>query len=250
MRHGVCISAAFLIGLLACKRTEAHNSISGTPQNAGVAVAEDLRRDSGTDGAQPAERAPKAAVPVAAPPTPSPPAPSVRVRFGPLLRFHLVPVGEVAVEPARSALRALEERYAGFSFDLGATVATLPTSAVDCASFLRSRVGARGTLFVVATSLRCASPFGALDPTLSAAVVLLPPLGAAGSPEAARRLQSLLASDVGELLGLSYPCTGGKTCCPLRAAPDLRTFDVRAGVATCPQHAGELDRIRTDAGLQ
>jgi hypothetical protein len=161
-----------------------------------------------------------------------------------------VPVGVAAVEPARAAIPVLQQRYGGLSFELGATLASVPSKAVDCASFLSTVVGARGTLFVVATPLRCASPFGALDPRISAAVVLLPPLGTAGSPEAARRLQALLASDVGELLGLSYPCADGRTCCLLRTAPDLRVFDARAGVSSCPQHAGELDRIRTDAGLQ
>jgi hypothetical protein len=249
MRPGVCISAAFLTGLLACERTEVHNPISGTPLDASVAVGADLRPDSGTGPAPPAAMAVRP-FPVPAPPPPSTPGPGLRVRFGPLLRFRLVPVGAAAVEPARAATPALRERYAAFAFELGATLASLPSNAADCASFLSTVVGARGTLFVVATPLRCASPFGALDPRISAAVVLLPPLGTAGNPEAARRLPALLASDVGELLGLSYPCADGRTCCLLRTAPDLRVFDARAGVSSCPQHGGELDRIRTDAGLQ
>jgi len=249
MRPGVCITAAFLTGLLACKRTDVHNPIPEMRQDAGVAAEGDLRQEAGTGRTPPAAMAAKP-FPVAAPPTPAKPESALRSRLGPLLRFRLVPVGAAAVEPAKAAIPVLRQRYDGFAFELGATLASLPSTAVDCTSFLGSLVGARGTLFIVASPLRCESPFGALDPRLSAAVVLLPPLGVTGSPEATRRLQALLTSDVGELLGLSYPCTDGKTCCPLRTAPDLRVFDVRAGVSSCPQHVGELNRIRTDAGLQ
>ena len=249
MRPGVCISAAFLTGLSACKCTDMHDSISGTPPEAGVAVSGDLRPDGGPPRGPMAAKAAKL-VPVGSRSSPSTPEPSLRYRLGPLVRFRLVPVGAAAVEPVRAAVPALGQRYAGLSFEPGATLTALPSTAVDCESFLGTLIGARGTVFVVATPLRCPSLFGALDPRISAAVVLLSPLGPAGSPEAARRLQALLASDVGELLGLSYPCSDGKTCCLLRTAPDLRAFDLRAGVSSCPHHAGELDRIRTDAGLQ
>jgi hypothetical protein len=244
MRRWVCIPAAFLAGLVACEGTErTQRSVPQVPQDAGSAVVADLGLDAGAGAAPPAGRA------VAAP-APSTPQPALRYRLGPLIRFRLVPVGALAVDPARSAIPVLQQRYPGLGFELGATVASLPSTAMDCDSFLTTRVGARGTVFVVAPPLPCPSKFGALDPRFSAAVVLLPPLGAAGSPEAARRLQALLASDVGELLGLSYPCADGRTCCLLRTAPDLRAFDARAAVSNCPQHAGELDRIRTDAGLQ
>ncbi|HEY1418814.1 MAG TPA: hypothetical protein VGF41_12965, partial [Myxococcaceae bacterium] len=59
----------------------------------------------------------------------------------------------------------------------------------------------------------------------------------------------LLASVVGEMLGLSTPCRDGRTCCALRRAPDLVALDRRASVS-CPEHAPELDRIREASGLQ
>ncbi|HEY1908419.1 MAG TPA: hypothetical protein VGG91_20380, partial [Myxococcaceae bacterium] len=62
-------------------------------------------------------------------------------------------------------------------------------------------------------------------------------------------LTALLASVVGEILGLSTPCRDGRTCCSLRKAPDLAALDRRASVS-CPAHAPELDRIREAAGLQ
>ena len=173
----------------------------------------------------------------------------VRQRIGPLVRFRLVRVGSQAVEPARAALPALRQRYVGYGFELGAMLETLPPSATDCASFLGTLLGARGTLFILAAPLRCADRFGALDRRIAAAVVPLPQLGPTGSPEAARRLTALLAADVGEILGLSYPCAQARGCCPLRTAPDLSLFDARAA-ASCPQHTAELGRVRTDAGLQ
>ena len=239
MRSQVCIGAAFLAGLLACERGgPMRDAVSKASRDGGPAVAADLGADAGQGRT------------VLAPPLPPNAESPVRQRIGPLVRFQLVPVGASAVEPARAALPGLRQRYQGYGFDLGATLAALPSSAVDCTAFLNTLVGARGTLFVLGTPLRCASPFGALDRRLAAAVVPLPPLGKTGSPEASRRLAALLAADVGEILGLSYPCTAGKTCCPLRSAPDLRLFDVRASVSDCPQHAEELGRIRTDAGLQ
>ena len=238
MRPWVCITAAFLTGLLACKRTDVHNPIPEMRQDAGVAAEGDLRQDAGTGRAPPAAMAAKPFPVRGARPRPRQPESALRSRLGPLLRFRLVPVGAAAVEPAHAAIPVLRQRYDGFAFELGATLVSLPSTAVDCSSFLGSLVGARGTLFIVASPLRCESPFGALDPHLSAAVVLLPRLGATGSPEATRRLQALLASDVGELLGLSYPCADGRTCCLLRTAPDLRVFDARAGVSSCPQHEG------------
>src|SRR5262249_25578623 len=248
MRLGVSISAFFLSGLLACERNRpAPPPVSEMAHDAASAVSAALRMDAGT-GQAPAE--PSAVAPAPARAAPSTSGPVMRYRLGPLLRFHLVPVGAAAVGPARAALPALRQRYGGFAFDLGATLTSLPSTAIDCTAFLGTLIGARGTLFVVSAPMPCPSPFGAVDPRISAAVVPLASLGKAGSPDASRRLEALLGADVGELLGLSFPCTGGKACCPLRTAADLSVFDARMAVSDCPQHAGELGRIRTDAGLE
>ena len=237
-----CIAAALGVLLLGCDRTEpSRPPMAGAIQDAGTMVGRDLA-DSGV-----------AALPPAPPAPPGPPPGSaeslVRQRIGPLVRFHLVPVGRAAVEPARAALPLLRQHYAAYGFDLGATLEALPGSAADCTAFLGTLIGARGTLFILEAPLPCSALFGALDRRIAAAVVPLPPLGESGSPEAARRLAALLAADVGEILGLSYPCPKGKGCCPLHSSRDLSVFDARAA-ASCPQHASELGRIRTDAGLQ
>jgi hypothetical protein len=54
---------------------------------------------------------------------------------------------------------------------------------------------------------------------------------------------------VGEILGLSMPCTDGRSCCALRKAPDGKRLDGWA-TAPCPAHAAELARIREAAGMQ
>ncbi len=242
MRDLGCIAAMLGVLLLGCERTEpSRPPMAGAIQDAGTVVGPDIGR-SAVAPAPPALPAPKG-------PPPRSAEALVRQRIGPLVRFHLVPVGTAAVEPARAALPALRQRYQAYGFELGATLESLPSSAADCTAFLSTLVGARGTLFVLGKPLRCSSPFGALDTRIAAAVVPLPPLGTLGSAEAARRFLALLDADVGEILGLSYPCSGGKGCCPPRTAPDLSVFDARAA-SSCPQHAAELDRIRTEAGLQ
>jgi|GEM_PF-2554126 len=172
---------------------------------------------------------------------------AVRAEIRPLTRFQLVPVGQAAVGPARAALESLRARYVAYGFDLGA-LQTGSMAPDDCAELLRRRVGARGTLYVVADAVRCSTPFGAVNTQLATGLVSLAPLGPPG-PLSERRLTALVGSVVGELLGLSTPCADGRTCCALRKAPDVKTFDAQARVS-CPAHAGELDRIREAAGMQ
>lgn len=172
---------------------------------------------------------------------------SVRAEVRPLTRFQLVPVGEAAVGPARAALEPLRGRYVAYGFDLGALQAA-PVTPGDCGELLRRQVGARGTIFVLAGTVRCSTPFGSVDRTLATGLVSLGTLGPSGAI-ADRRLTALLGSMVGELLGLSMPCTDGRTCCPLRTAPDVKALDARAALR-CPAHDAELDRIREAAGMQ
>ncbi len=171
----------------------------------------------------------------------------IRAEVRPLTRFQLVPVGEAAVRPARAALEPLRARYVAYGFDLGALQAA-PVTPGDCGELLRRQVGARGTIFVVAGTVRCPTPFGSVDRTLATGLVSLGTLGPS-APVADRRLTALLGSMVGELLGLSMACADGRTCCPLRTAPDLKTLDSRAALR-CPAHDAELDRIREAAGMQ
>ena len=172
---------------------------------------------------------------------------SVRAEIRPLTRFQIVPVGAAAVAPARATLDPLRGRYVAYGFDLGATQSS-PVTPADCAELLRRQVSARGTVFVVSGTIRCPTPFGTVDASLAAGLVSLAPLGPPG-PVADRRLTALLASMVGEILGLSMPCSDGRSCCALRKAPDVKTLDAQAA-APCPAHAGELDRIREAAGMQ
>jgi hypothetical protein len=171
----------------------------------------------------------------------------VRAEIRPLTRFQLVPVGEAAVAPARAALDPLRARYVAYGFDVGA-LQEAPVTPGDCGELLRRQVGTRGTIFVIAGAVRCPTPFGAVNTVLASGLVSLAPLGPPG-PVADRRLTALLASVVGELLGLSMPCTDGRTCCALRTAKDVKTLDARAMVP-CPAHDAELDRIREAAGMQ
>ncbi len=173
---------------------------------------------------------------------------AVRVKIEPLTRFQIVPMGEAAVTPARSALDALRARYVGYGFELGPVVPMPSPPPRSCTELLTSRVAARGTVFVTPGTLACPTPFGAVNPALSAGVV---PLGALGpwGPVAERRLSALLGSMVGELIGLSMLCSDGRRCCALRKAPDLTTLDAQAA-ASCPAHARELDRIREASGMQ
>jgi len=198
------------------------------------------RRDGGSDPSARME-APPHGVDAGTPRT-------VRAEIKPLTRFQIVPVGEAAVEPAGATLEALRARYVAYGFDLGAVLPLPAVRPADCAGLLTSRVAARGTLLVVAGTVPCATPFGAVNAVLGAGMVPLGPLGPPG-PVAGRRLTALLASLVGELIGLSTPCTDGRACCALRKAPDLRTLDAQAA-APCPAHASELDRIREAAGMQ
>jgi hypothetical protein len=172
---------------------------------------------------------------------------SIRAEVRPLTRFQLVPVGEAALGPARAALEPLRARYVAYGFALGALQAE-PVTPGDCGELLRRQVGARGTIFVVAGTVRCPTPFGSVDSTLATGLVSLGTLGPSG-PVADRRLTALLASMVGELLGLSMPCTDGRTCCPLRTAHDVKALEARAALR-CPAHDAELDRIREAAGMQ
>ncbi len=166
----------------------------------------------------------------------------------PLTAFRIVPVGEAALAPARATLGPLRARDLGYGFELGALQAAPVVRGADCAELIHRQLGARGTLFVVAGTVPCATPFGTLDPELATGLVSLGPLGPPGA-EADRRLTALLASMVGELIGLSMPCTDRLGCCALRLARDLRTLDAQAA-APCPSHASELDRIREAAGMQ
>lgn len=181
--------------------------------------------------------------------TPHPGAsPSLRSTVGPLTRFRIVPLGEAAVAPARATLDALRAQYVPYGFELGAIVPLPSPPPRDCAELLTRLVIGRGTVLVVPEPLRCSAPFGELDASLKTAVVPLGPLGPPG-PLADRRLTALLASVVGEILGLSTPCRDGLICCPLRKAPDLAALDRRASVS-CPAHAAELDGIREASGMQ
>jgi hypothetical protein len=181
--------------------------------------------------------------------TPHPGAsPTLRSPVPPLTRFRIVPLGEEAIAPARAALEALRAEYVPYWFELGAVIRLPSPGPRDCAELLSRLVIGRGTVFVLPGGLRCSARLGELDAGLKSAVVLLGPLGSPG-PVADRRLTALLGSVVGEILGLSTPCRDGRTCCALRKAPDLETFDRRAS-APCPAHAAELDRVREAAGLQ
>ena len=173
---------------------------------------------------------------------------SVRAAIGPVTRFQLVPVGEAALAPARATLDTLRDRYVGYGFELGAPLQPAATKHADCGTILTGRVAARGTLFVVAGLVACSTPFGAVNTALATGLVPLAPLGPPG-PVSERRLTEVLASLVGELIGLSMSCTDGRACCALRKAQDLRTLDAQAA-APCPAHASELDRIREAAGMQ
>jgi hypothetical protein len=170
------------------------------------------------------------------------------VKIEPLTRFQIVPVGEAAVTPARTSLDALRARYVAYGFHLGAVLPMPSPHPRSCAELLTSRVVARGAIFVVAGTLSCPTPFGAVNPALGTGLV---PLGALGpwGPVAERRLTALLGSIVGELIGLSMSCSDGRSCCALRKAPDLKTLDAQAA-AFCPAHASELDRIREASGMQ
>jgi hypothetical protein len=174
--------------------------------------------------------------------------PPVRTRIEPLTRFRLLPIGEAAIAPARSALDPLRARYVGYGFELGPVVPMPSPPPRSCAELLTRQLTGRGTLFVLPGDLACSTRFGEVNPVLKTAVVPLAPLGPRG-PVAQRRLEALLGSMVGELLGLSMPCSDGKTCCALRTAADPEVLDARAA-APCPAHASELDRIREAAGMQ
>jgi hypothetical protein len=174
--------------------------------------------------------------------------PTLRSPVGPLTRFRIVPLGDGAIAPARATLEALRAQYVPYAFELGAVVPLPSRHPTDCRELLTRLVIGQGTVFVLPDGLRCSAPFGELDAGLKSAVVRLAPLGPPG-PVADRRLTALVGSVVGEILGLSTPCRDGRTCCALRKAPDLETFDRRASVP-CPAHAAELDRIREASGLQ
>ena len=173
---------------------------------------------------------------------------SLRARIEPLTRFQLVPLGEAAVAPARATLEALRARYVGYGFDLGPVVSLPSPPPRSCAELLTRQVAGRGTIFLLPGSLPCSAPFGEVNRALQAAVVPLDPLGPPDGV-ARRRLGALVGSVVGEILGLSMPCTDGKTCCALRKAPDVKALDARAA-PRCPAHASQLDRIREAAGMQ
>lgn len=234
MRSSASLLTVALAALPGCSRAPA--PAEQAPREA-VAAA---RRDAGS-GPSARMEVPPHGVDAGTPRT-------VRAEIKPLTRFQIVPVGEAAVEPARATLEALRARYVAYGFDLGAVLPLPTVGPADCAGLLTSRVAARGTLLVVAGTVPCATPFGAVNAVLGTGLVPLGPLGPPG-PAAERRLGALLASLVGELIGLSTPCTDGRACCALRKAPDLRTLDAQAA-APCPAHASELDRIREAAGMQ
>ena len=172
----------------------------------------------------------------------------LRARIEPLSRFRLVPLGEDAVAPARGILDSLRARYVPYGFDVGPVVSMPTPPPGTCAELLTRTATGRGTIFVLPGSLACSAPFGEVNAALQSAVVPLAPLGPS-HPGADRRLTALVASVVEEILGLSFPCTDGRSCCALRMAPDLKRLDAWAKTP-CPAHASELDRIREDAGMQ
>jgi hypothetical protein len=174
--------------------------------------------------------------------------PAVRVGIEPLTRFRLVPLGDAAVAPARSILDALRARYVPYGFDLGPVVSVPAPPPRSCAELLTRTVAGRGTIFLLPGNLTCSAPFGEVNATLQAAVVPLAPLGPPGAVSQ-RRLTALVASVVGEILGLSMPCTDGRSCCALRKAPDVKRLDAWA-TTPCPAHALELARVRDAAGMQ
>jgi hypothetical protein len=174
--------------------------------------------------------------------------PTLRSTVGPLTRFRIVPLGEAAIGPARATLDALRAQYVPYGFELGAVVPLPSPPPRDCADLLTRLLIGRGTVFVLPDGLRCSAPFGELDGPLKSAVIPLGPLGPPG-PVAERRLTALVGSMVGEMLGLSTPCTDGRTCCALRKSPDVGALDRRTSVR-CPAHAAELDRARENSGFQ
>jgi len=174
--------------------------------------------------------------------------PGLRARIEPLSRFRLVPLGEAAVAPARGILDSLRARYVPYGFDLGPVVSQPTPPPRTCAELLTRLATGRGTIFFLPGSLACSAPFGEVNTALQAAVVPLAPLGPS-RPGADRRLTALVGSVVEEILGLSFPCTDGRSCCALRKAPDLKRLDAWAA-APCPAHASELDRIREAGGMQ
>src|SRR5262245_57312672 len=141
----------------------------------------------------------------------------VRARIEPLTRFRLLPLGEDAVVPARGILDTLRARYVSFGFDVGPVVAMPTPPPRSCAELLTRTAAGRGTIFVLPQTLACSAPFGEVNAALQAAVVPLGPLGPSG-PVAQRRLAALVGSMVEEILGLSMPCTDGRSCCALRKA--------------------------------
>jgi hypothetical protein len=172
----------------------------------------------------------------------------LRVRIEPLTRFRLLPLGEDAVAPARGILDSLRARYVPYGFDVGPVVSVPTPPPRTCAELLTRTAAGRGTIFVLPGSLACSAPFGEVNAALQSAVVPLAPLGPS-RPGADRRLTALVGSVVEEILGLSFPCTDGRSCCALRKAPDLKSLDAWAKMP-CPAHASELDRIREDTGMQ
>ncbi len=229
MRRTACLFAAVLSAAGGCSRsaeeTRPHQAAAASPRDVSVPRVEGTAH--GVEAGSPR---------------------TLRAEIRPVTLFRIVPVGEAAVAPARATLGPLRARYVGYGFELGALQPAPVARGADCAELIRRQLGARGTLFVVAGSVACATPFGTLDPELATALVSLGTLGPPGA-DSDRRLTALLGSMVGELIGLSMPCTDGLGCCALRRAKDLRTLDAQAA-APCPSHAAELDRIREGAGMQ
>jgi hypothetical protein len=236
MRRLVALLAASLGATSGCSRspspaqlTEPPNVTSSAPEGtrSQEAVAAALRDGVRPDGGSP---------------------PGVRARIEPLTRFRVVPLGEAAAAPARGILDTLRVRYVAYGFDLGPVVSVPAPTPRSCGELLTRAVAGRGTIFVLPGSLVCSAPFGEVNAALQAAVVPLAPLGPSG-PVAQRRLTALVGSVVEEILGLSMPCTDGRSCCALRKAPDLKRLDAWA-TTPCPAHASELDRVREAAGMQ
>ncbi|HVP61046.1 MAG TPA: hypothetical protein VMT11_10830 [Myxococcaceae bacterium] len=239
---------ALLLALSGCSRSPSPTQLappptvsSSPPEGARSQEAVAAARRSAGNSPPSAVTAPRPGVDGG---TPQP----VRAKIEPLTRFQIVPVGEAAVAPARATLDALRVRYVAYGFDLGPVLPMPSPRPRTCDELLTSRVAARGTIFVVPGTLPCSAPFGAVNSVLKAGLVLLAPLGPSGRV-AERRLTALLGSMVGELIGLSMPCTDGVSCCALRKAKDVRTLDTQAA-APCPAHASELDRIREANGMQ
>jgi len=142
----------------------------------------------------------------------------------------------------------LRNRLQGYGFTVGGPEPTLAPPGMSCAELLRRVVPARGTILVLVSGQCEGTPFSELAGRMSVGAVALAPLRAPGRP-AVDRLLDVVEGVSRELLGLQFPCRGGKECCAPHRAATVEELDRRAG-AGCSSQGPALDRIREQSGLQ